>query len=216
MKINHLATVCGLLVSLYSGMSQAALITTNTLAVTDDFSNFTGATSTNGPVTLNSGAIWSTSYAFSFIGNSTYALNTNGNWTTARNGFTGLNTVTGSMTYTLPSLTDYVGGFINYSTSATTTPLPHVIIEALDASSNVLESYNITDLSPISTTANDDGSFFGFSRSTADISAFRVSNAYVVLDDLTYNLSPVPVPAAAWLFGSGLLALIGMARRRKA
>lgn len=28
--------------------------------------------------------------------------------------------------------------------------------------------------------------------------------------------TPVPVPAAAWLFGSGLLGLIGMARRKKA
>ncbi len=29
-----------------------------------------------------------------------------------------------------------------------------------------------------------------------------------------YMASPVPVPAAAWLFGSGLLGLIGVARRR--
>jgi len=28
--------------------------------------------------------------------------------------------------------------------------------------------------------------------------------------------SAVPVPAAAWLFGSGLLGLVGMARRKKA
>ncbi len=30
------------------------------------------------------------------------------------------------------------------------------------------------------------------------------------------STSPVPVPAAAWLFGSGLIGLIGVARRRKA
>ena len=28
------------------------------------------------------------------------------------------------------------------------------------------------------------------------------------------NVSPVPVPAAAWLFGSGLLGLVGIARRK--
>ena len=28
--------------------------------------------------------------------------------------------------------------------------------------------------------------------------------------------SPVPIPAAVWLFGSGLLGLVGMARRKKA
>ena len=28
------------------------------------------------------------------------------------------------------------------------------------------------------------------------------------------DLQPVPVPAAVWLFGSGLLGLVGVARRR--
>lgn len=38
------------------------------------------------------------------------------------------------------------------------------------------------------------------------------------LDHVTYTLwvEAVPVPAAVWLFGSGLLGLIGMARRKKA
>lgn len=35
--------------------------------------------------------------------------------------------------------------------------------------------------------------------------------------DLTYNIaSPVPLPPAVWLFGSGLLGLIGVGRRRQA
>jgi len=32
--------------------------------------------------------------------------------------------------------------------------------------------------------------------------------------DLRLNLTPVPVPAAAWLFGSGIVGLIGLARRK--
>ncbi len=32
---------------------------------------------------------------------------------------------------------------------------------------------------------------------------------------LTYNTSEVPLPAATWLFGSGLAGLAGLARRRK-
>jgi hypothetical protein len=33
-------------------------------------------------------------------------------------------------------------------------------------------------------------------------------------DDVTIGVSAVPVPPAAWLFGSGLIALIGMCRRK--
>ena len=33
---------------------------------------------------------------------------------------------------------------------------------------------------------------------------------------LTIETTPTPIPAAAWLFGSGLLGLVGIARRKKA
>ena len=36
-----------------------------------------------------------------------------------------------------------------------------------------------------------------------------------LMDDLTLNQVAAPVPAAIWLFGSGLLGLIGMSRRMK-
>jgi hypothetical protein len=35
-------------------------------------------------------------------------------------------------------------------------------------------------------------------------------------DDASLGVSAVPVPAALWLFGSGLLGLVGMSRRKKA
>jgi hypothetical protein len=35
-------------------------------------------------------------------------------------------------------------------------------------------------------------------------------------DTITVNIGAVPIPAAIWLFGSGLLGLIGIARRRAA
>ena len=34
--------------------------------------------------------------------------------------------------------------------------------------------------------------------------------------DLAFELNAVPIPAAVWLFGSGLIGLIGIARRKKA
>ena len=45
--------------------------------------------------------------------------------------------------------------------------------------------------------------------------AFRLSgNGSTAFE--VFNVSSVPVPAAVWLFGSGLLGLIGIARRKKA
>jgi len=38
----------------------------------------------------------------------------------------------------------------------------------------------------------------------------------VIFEGAQINVNPVPVPAAVWLFGSGLLGLVGVARRRSA
>ena len=46
-----------------------------------------------------------------------------------------------------------------------------------------------------------------FSTKSADYYAWAVYSG---------DVSPVPVPAAVWLFGSGLLGLVGVARRKKA
>lgn len=37
----------------------------------------------------------------------------------------------------------------------------------------------------------------------------------IAIADFQFSTSPVPVPAAAWLFGSGLLGLVGIARRQQ-
>ena len=41
-------------------------------------------------------------------------------------------------------------------------------------------------------------------------------NGQLAAWDITGNVSAIPVPAAVWLFGSGLVGLAGVARRRKA
>ena len=58
--------------------------------------------------------------------------------------------------------------------------------------------------------------FFGVINE-GGISAIRISNetAGIEADHLQYG-NIVPTPAALWLFGSGLLGLVGMARRKKA
>ncbi len=48
----------------------------------------------------------------------------------------------------------------------------------------------------------------------AEISA-ETGNGWFSIDDLQTSISTVPIPAAAWLFGSGLLALIGFGSNRR-
>ncbi len=50
------------------------------------------------------------------------------------------------------------------------------------------------------------------------VSAYDPSGTYYI-DSITGTLvqdtTPTPIPAAAWLFGSGLLGLVGLRRRQK-
>lgn len=87
------------------------------------------------------------------------------------------------------------------------------IVNSLDISlaegTNLLDSWLWTDLSSL-------GSVYAleFSLSSSDIGSFGMNTpAYFAIDDLI-SVSAVPVPAAVWLFGSGLLGLVAIARRR--
>ena len=52
---------------------------------------------------------------------------------------------------------------------------------------------------------------FGFANEATDWAP-----SSVFYDNLSFaEVSAIPVPAAVWLFGSGLLGLVGVARRRK-
>ena len=198
---------------LSTGLTQAALITINTLPVSDDFSNFEGLTQTGGPVTLASKAIFSSTYNNSTIGDLNYSLFNNGSWNAGRDGFTGLNADSGTMTFVLPYEVNYVGGFMNYSSPLTSGT--NVIISAFDSLNNELVSYTLNNTEGAISTPDgiNEGAFRGISWTDPLIKTFQISNSYVVLDDLTFG-TVVPVPAAMWLFGSGLLGLVAVARRK--
>ena len=63
-------------------------------------------------------------------------------------------------------------------------------------------------------------SLSGFQNlSSVIFTAYGGSSAYSFgIDDITVSdsLSPVPVPAAVWLFGTALVGLFGFGKRRKA
>ncbi len=74
---------------------------------------------------------------------------------------------------------------------------------------DILNSWLWSDLSSLGAVNALEFSVFG-----SDVGEFGLNTpAYFAIDNLTY-VSAVPVPAAVWLFGSGLLGLIGVARRR--
>ena len=217
---------------LSTGLTQAALITTNMLPVSDHFSNFINGNvingnvindnviitkQVNGQVVLASGAILSSTSNNSFIGDNNgldYSLFNNGSWNAAgRDGFAALSDDRGTMTFVLPYEVNYVGGFMNYSSPLTSGT--NVIISAFDSLNNELVSYTLNTEAAISTPDGiNEGAFRGILWTDPLIKTFQISNSYVVLDDLTFGTAAVPVPAAMWLFGSGLLGLVAVARRK--
>ena len=84
-------------------------------------------------------------------------------------------------------------------------------------------STNAHALTPVDNTGNTNLSGLGImeSATTSDLVLAYNDNYHGFVDSdfddmlVRAEFSPVPVPAAVWLFGSGLFGLMGMARRRK-
>ena len=188
-------------------------------SLTIDFSQFTGLLFGPGPVQIGGlvgrNVTWESGDASSVLYNGLYGLAGNGQWDTGRIGYRGLNARDGTMTYRfLDTPVSQVGGFVNYAPSSASNSL----IEALAQDGTVLESYDVVSLAPISTPSGlNQGAFRGITRATADIYAFRVSNSFVVLDDLKFSDNAAPPSVATPLPGTVALAafgFVGIALRR--
>lgn len=96
-------------------------------------------------------------------------------------------------------------------------------IVAISANSPYQASFG-SDIAELGATAEFelalwDGSDFTFVTSATPIiegNWYSISFGGVTGEVQGVDLAPVPVPAAVWLFGSGLIGLAGIARRRKA
>ncbi len=62
---------------------------------------------------------------------------------------------------------------------------------------------------------SDTGGIAGSPMTTAPFPGQNAAFDFTSISATNTTVSAVPVPAAAWLFGSGLLGLVGVARRRR-
>lgn len=106
-----------------------------------------------------------------------------------------------------------VGAFMNYAVPNNS----NISIGVFSVDHVLLESYEIQGNAPISTSNTyNAGAFRGIIRPTNDIHAIAFSGKYLYVDDLQFSrVSPVPIPPAVWLFGSGIVGLIGIKRRMR-
>ena len=97
-----------------------------------------------------------------------------------------------------------------------------VKVEILRSNSTVLASYTALpgDWTGVQTFAAEGFQYTGDGSGAVNIriNSLLVGNNLLsgAIDNLGISTSAVPVPAAVWLFGSGLIGLIGVAKRKKA
>jgi PEP-CTERM motif len=210
-----------------AGIAHASPITSNGLtgASVIDFSQFVASPVTNAVGPIQVGALVGEDVTLSGTPNTgLYAYNagwgflSNGNWDTAMHGFVGGNSARpGSIIFAFNSVpVSGVGAFMNHCPDPACGSVVDLVISAYDSNHVLLETYDVTQNSPIVTpNATDAGGFRGFSRASADISFFVVSGSVPAVDNLNFvrDTAAVPEPVSLVLLGTGVA---GLAARRRA
>lgn len=171
-------------------MANAALVTSDIISspVVIDFSTQATVSAVTGPVQI--GSLVGQDVTVQTVDGSSqlytnyngWGLTSNGTWGTPQT-YVGSNSTSGLRFSFNGGPVSQVGGFINYAPNS-----PHLVITALDAGLNVLETYDITNLADIVTPGGlNAGAFRGIVRQTADIAFFEVSALAPVLDNLTFS-----------------------------
>ncbi|MCA9246530.1 MAG: hypothetical protein KDA42_05425 [Planctomycetales bacterium] len=161
---------------------------------------------------------------FGYFGDGTSTVSTggtNGDWTTARDGYIGAFGPSGliRLAFDVGEEVSGIGALFSYSDAAT-----DVVIRAYDAADTLLESFALFGSDEITGAPIDGGEFRGILRGTADISYIEVdtgSAGLVVLDDLiftraTESMTFVPEANSFLIWSVAVAVAAGVRRRRRA
>ncbi len=207
--------------ALLTGSAQASLITTSAPlgpSTVIDFQQFSSVVFASA-VPIQVGAtvgedveVFGLGTFDSYVGPISYSLGGNGQWLTSAdvNFRSAYLPVSSSLAMEFVFNTGPVrgvGGFMNYAPG-----FGPVLIEAYDAGGILLETYDLTTAAAINTASNsiNQGAFRGILRAAPDISKFRITASFAVMDNLTFTRVPEPASLALLTLGA---AGIGIKRR---
>lgn len=223
MKKTTIASLIVLAVSGFAQTASAAQITSFAQLTgstsTIDFSQTTSSSGVNGPEQI--GALVGENITASspssalYLYNGSWGLNSNGSWTSSRNGYMGIWPNNGPVRVTFGNAP--ISGFAFFMNYVPNFGAP-TVLSAYDAGGALLESFDVTNLAAISTPGGvDAGAVRGIQRGAADIAYLEISGQGTVLDDLTFGRGgqQVPEPATLGLFGLAIAALGSIRRKKK-
>ena len=124
-------------------------------------------------------------------------------------GLTTSDTVTG-----VGSLGASDGTLVNFGKSSYTLPMGPVPMATTTFNTATIPGSGLTS-NPSGTLPFSDDGIGGSPMVAGPFPGFNANFDITSITVDSITTSPVPVPAAVWLFGSGLLGLVGVARRRK-